>query len=63
MLEVFLNVNDSLRIDDEFELEIMEIREDSVKIAIRSETVSPYYWEQELACDEARCLTEMMSVI
>ena len=62
MHEVTLTAHDRLVIDHEFEIEIIEIREDSVKIAIRSESVSPYYWEQELACEEARKLTELISV-
>ena len=62
MREISLTVHQRLIIDDEFEIEIMEINDDSVKISIRSETVSPYYWEQELACEESRGLTEMMSL-
>jgi hypothetical protein len=62
MREVSLAVHQRLVIDNEFEIEIIEIRDDSVIISIRSESVSPYYWEQELACEESRCLTEMMSL-
>jgi len=62
MHEVSLTLHQQILIDEEFQLQIVEINDNSVKIAIRSESISPYYWEQELTCEESRCLTEMMSL-
>ena len=59
---VTLSENECVTLNQETEIEIVEIREDSVRIAIRSETVSPYYWERELECGSSHPLTEMMSM-
>lgn len=62
MQVVTLSENESVTLNQETEIEIVEIKEDSVRIAIRSETVSPYYWERELECGSSRQLAEMMSM-
>lgn len=62
MYVMSLSENECVTLNQETEIEIVEIKEDSVRIAIRSATVSPYYWERELACGSSHQLTEMMSM-
>lgn len=53
MQEVTLGVNESLQIGEDTDVEIIEIAADYVRIAIRSESVSPYYWEEMLSLEDS----------
>jgi len=57
-----LSETECVTLNQETEIEIVEIKEDSVRIAIRSATISPYYWEREIECGSSHQLTEMMSM-
>ncbi len=57
---VTLAVNDTLTLGDDTEVEIIEIADDYVRIAIRSESVSPYYWEELLTLEDSDSSRELL---
>jgi hypothetical protein len=62
-MQVFsLEARDTLTIGEDTEVEIIEIRQETVRIAIRSRAVSPYYWEEELSLESSDPFEELISL-
>lgn len=62
-MQVFdLEECDTIQIGHDTEIQIIEIRDEIVRIAIRSESISPYYWEEELACDREGRMSGVLSL-
>lgn len=55
-----LEVNETLQIGDDTEVSIIEITDEYVRIAIRSESVSPYYWEEMLSLEDSDSNRELL---